>query len=121
MLIIDVLHDDNSWQGTEVDVECERQRPADDDALKACVSKCIVDELDEKMYHPALAMYVSQSISKAVLRKLAERHPSYKVIVHTFVDRKYRPEHHRLRLAVSCHFDSRIDSSVSVIESNAHM
>ena len=120
MLIVDVWQDANPWQGNEKDTECERTR-LEDDELKSCVSKCIVDELDEKMYHPDLAMYVSHSISKAVLRKLTEKYPTYKLIVQTFVGRKGSSQHHRLRLAVSCHCDSRIDRSLTVIECNEHM
>ena len=118
MLIID------SWFENDFPRDAHHKRrlesePArlNEQEIKSLVSKCILDEIDGKAYRSELVMNLSQKISKRILRELTEKHPSYKLIIQTFLGR----EDPKRTLFVSSRLDQRTDHCLTITENNGQM
>jgi signal recognition particle GTPase len=130
MLIIESWLDSHPWKINERDLKRfsnyeklveQTSNRLNENEIKTLVSKTILDELDEKLYHPNLGVKLSETISKNLRKQLIDKYKFYKIIIQTFVGPMSNKTNQNFNLYTSYHFDQRTDKYLSVIENNGHM
>ncbi|CAF0927242.1 unnamed protein product [Adineta ricciae] len=124
MFTIETELDIQVWKLDDKDFEkflnYQKQHRIDDNRIENLASKCILDELDGKVYNSPLGMQISQNISKTLCQELAEKSPFYKIIIQTFVG-KLSDEKKNFQVYVSYRFDQRTDKCFIITKHNGQM
>ncbi|CAF1620816.1 unnamed protein product [Adineta steineri] len=117
MLIIE------SWLDSDRCKIYEKGNQLNENEIENLVSKCILDELDEKSYNYNLSIQLSENIAKNIRRELAEKYKFYKIIVQTFLGQMSNEnlDSYNFKLYASYHFDQRTDKCLSIIKNNGQM
>ncbi|CAF1263055.1 unnamed protein product [Rotaria sordida] len=135
MLIIESWLDSHSWKINKRDLKkfsnykniVERQQnQLEENEIKTIVTKCIHDELDEKIYNLDLSIQLSKNISKNIRQELSDKYKFYKIIIQTFIGKMSNEkiqnlDSHSYKLYASYHFDQRTDKCLSIIQNNGQM
>ena len=120
MLTIETEFDTRLWKLDDKDfLSYQKQHRIDDNAIENLASKCILDELDGKVYNSHLGMQISQNISKNLCQELAEKSPSYKIIIQTFVGKLSDEKNSKVH--VSYRYDQRTDKCFVITKHNGQM
>lgn len=98
----------------------------DENEIKRILSKCILDELDEKVYNRSISIQLSQNISQKLREQLADKYKSYKIILQVFVGNMSNEsipnfDSKILKLYTSYYFNSTTDRCISITHNNGNM
>ncbi|CAF0778630.1 unnamed protein product [Rotaria sp. Silwood1] len=135
MVEIESWLDSNSWKINKRDLKkfskyeniVERQQNRlDENEIKNIVSKCILNELGEKVYNLDLSIQLSKNISKNIRKELSDKYKFYKIIIQTFVGKMSNEkiqnlDSHSYKLYASYCFDQRTDKCLSMIQNNGQV
>ena len=123
MLTIETELDIQVWKLDDKDFEnflnYRKQHRINDNEIENLASKCILDELDAKVYNSLLGMQISENISKTLCQELAEKYRSYKIITQTFVGKL--SDEKNFQVHVSYRFDQRTDKCFLITKHNGQM
>ncbi|UJR37485.1 hypothetical protein I4U23_030188 [Adineta vaga] len=123
MLMIESWLDSQLWKLNEKDFDkfliYQKQHRINENDIENLASKCILDELNEKVYNHHLGIQVSQNISKNLRQELAEKYQSYKITIQTFVGKL--SDKNKSKVFASYQFDQRTDKCFSIIKNNGQM
>ncbi|CAF1367914.1 unnamed protein product [Adineta ricciae] len=123
MLTIETELDIQLWKLDDKDFEkflnYQKQHRINDNEIENLASQCILDELDGKVYNSPLGMQISQNISKNLCQELAQKSPSYKIIIQTFVGKL--SDEKNIQVHVSYRFDQRTDKCFIITKHNGQI